>query len=463
MSLGWNDVIGHLLLTVETWPGRAMLEKICVIRDLQGRVRMAVQPRKGAMLDWGGLQTTIGETLGRWFASPILFTEDPSSTEERRLARNLIARLQARWPQTWPHEYRDLVGIMHPVTTGSGGSWCGEQRARSKDVWLQQGRVDVPWPLGPRTPAIVSFYSFKGGVGRTTTLGIVARQLARHGKHVVVIDLDLEAPGLGRLFDIRTERGVLDLLVEFAATKRLEVDDGGTCWSTLSNDSGRITVYPVGTLDGSYIERLACLDYASRPNDGQSAVEAALRSILRQVKIVHAPDFILLDARAGLHDLGGLSLHALAHLDVLVGRAGSATSEGFRLVLDALARRRHERDLRVIMVQSFLPAERGEQVRAREAWTETLYELFEETIYAQLYPDELPAVEDDTAMHFPWSIPYYEGIARADRLEDIDESFLNAEAYARLANRLVERVDRPPLGSDLGHEHEEEEVDSGND
>ncbi len=55
------------------------------------------------------------------------------------------------------------------------------------------------------------------------------------------------------------------------------------------------------------------------------------------IRARHLPDYIFLDARAGLHDLGGLSLHALAHVDVLVGRAGAATLDGFRLVLGPLA------------------------------------------------------------------------------------------------------------------------------
>lgn len=40
----------------------------------------------------------------------------------------------------------------------------------------------------------------------------------------------------------------------------------------------------------------------------------------RQRRFVATTNYILLDSRAGLHDLAGLSLHNLAHVDVLVGR-----------------------------------------------------------------------------------------------------------------------------------------------
>jgi len=42
----------------------------------------------------------------------------------------------------------------------------------------------------------VVFYSYKGGTGRTLALANVARFATRAGKKVVVLDMDLEAPGL---------------------------------------------------------------------------------------------------------------------------------------------------------------------------------------------------------------------------------------------------------------------------
>jgi cellulose biosynthesis protein BcsQ len=42
----------------------------------------------------------------------------------------------------------------------------------------------------------VTFYSFRGGVGRTMALANVAAHLARSGQNVFLIDFDLEAPGL---------------------------------------------------------------------------------------------------------------------------------------------------------------------------------------------------------------------------------------------------------------------------
>lgn len=47
---------------------------------------------------------------------------------------------------------------------------------------------------------VVTFYSFKGGMGRTTALAAVALLLVKQGKNVMMVDTDIEAPGLATLF-----------------------------------------------------------------------------------------------------------------------------------------------------------------------------------------------------------------------------------------------------------------------
>ncbi len=58
---------------------------------------------------------------------------------------------------------------------------------------------DAVWPyedaLSGDKPKVITFYSFKGGMGRTTTLASVALQLVRKKKNVMMIDMDIEAPG----------------------------------------------------------------------------------------------------------------------------------------------------------------------------------------------------------------------------------------------------------------------------
>ncbi|MFM6072481.1 MAG: AAA family ATPase, partial [Dolichospermum sp.] len=63
-------------------------------------------------------------------------------------------------------------------------------------------------------PRTVTFYSFKGGVGRTTALTHVAWILAMRGRKVVAVDLDLEAPGLSTAFNLQHNQN-MELLIIF--------------------------------------------------------------------------------------------------------------------------------------------------------------------------------------------------------------------------------------------------------
>ncbi|MGC0347043.1 hypothetical protein RKD34_002623 [Streptomyces sp. SAI-218] len=53
---------------------------------------------------------------------------------------------------------------------------------------------------GPRDGRVITFYSYKGGTGRTMALANTAWILAANGKRVLAVDWDLEAPGLHRFF-----------------------------------------------------------------------------------------------------------------------------------------------------------------------------------------------------------------------------------------------------------------------
>jgi len=82
-----------------------------------------------------------------------------------------------------------------------------------------------------RMGQIVTFYSFKGGTGRTMALANVAWILAANGKRVLIADWDLESPGLHRFFqpfmDARENDrpGIVDFVRRYAwAMAEAEID-----------------------------------------------------------------------------------------------------------------------------------------------------------------------------------------------------------------------------------------------
>src|ERR1700719_1352946 len=85
-------------------------------------------------------------------------------------------------------------------------------------------QVAHPTDNPDRAGKIVTFYSYKGGTGRSMALANVAWILASSGKRVLVIDWDLEAPGIHRYFapfltdsELISEesQGVVDFVFDF--------------------------------------------------------------------------------------------------------------------------------------------------------------------------------------------------------------------------------------------------------
>src|ERR1700730_7693371 len=90
---------------------------------------------------------------------------------------------------------------------------------------MKLGRRPRSSPCDPLAPNkqmyVVTFYSFKGGVGRTMSLVNVGVELASKGRRVLLVDLDLEAPGIPTfdLFASLTETpGIVDYVSEYLST-----------------------------------------------------------------------------------------------------------------------------------------------------------------------------------------------------------------------------------------------------
>ncbi|MFD0520096.1 FxSxx-COOH system tetratricopeptide repeat protein [Paractinoplanes durhamensis] len=85
-----------------------------------------------------------------------------------------------------------------------------------------------------REGQVVTFYSYKGGTGRTMALANVAWILAANGQRVLVIDWDLESPGLHRFYNpfidagvLASTRGVIDMIHEYEwSTTRIDWKPG---------------------------------------------------------------------------------------------------------------------------------------------------------------------------------------------------------------------------------------------
>ena len=128
----------------------------------------------------------------------------------------------------------------------------GDQRIRYLDRrvvgidWLDHSATERPSPKGP--PRVV-FGSLKGGVGRSTALCVAAVEFSEDNRNVLVIDLDLEAPGVGAMLlpeAALPPLGAVDYLCESSLTEDpSEILDLIVASSPLTKQTGgRVDVVP---------------------------------------------------------------------------------------------------------------------------------------------------------------------------------------------------------------------------
>lgn len=417
---------------------RDRIDRHCIVRDVRGQVRLVIEARNLAPTAIQGLEQALASALGGFFVAPILSVT--GGGELQRLARRLLEIAGDTWPSGWPRSYRNILGGADtPIEVHT--RWTGIERTIGKDAWLATQAPKPPWPLrDATTPPIVTFHSFKGGVGRTTLVATYAIRLASASppKRVAVIDLDLEAPGVGTLFGVSSERGVLDVLVDHIATGKLDLE-GAAVQAQLEGEAGRsITVYPAGSVNASYIQKLARLDFSSTEPGKSNPVGLALEAMLAQIKSQY--DVILLDARAGLHDLAGMSLHGLAHVDVLVFRGTVQNLAGLEETLRTLGSRE---DPELVLVETLLPAKEEEFEARRSRTRAKVYEL----LYNHVYPeDDPPQLADVGVPHDVVPVRRREWLDGIDTLQGHVADVLKEAELQAVAQRIDEACAREDEG-----------------
>ena len=174
--------------------------------------------------------------------------------------------------------------------------------------------------LDENLPAVTTFYSYKGGMGRTTTLASFATFCAKVQKQkVVILDCDFEAPGFTNYFDMNSEslentNGVLEYLLNrqfFRDNRKLDIANAysfkvGRDYS----GEGDIYVIPAGNLSNTpadatgrthrqhYLEGLARLDISS-----VNYLTKQFQDFISDINNQLEPDIILIDSQVGFNDV----------------------------------------------------------------------------------------------------------------------------------------------------------------
>ncbi|MDX3517389.1 FxSxx-COOH system tetratricopeptide repeat protein [Streptomyces scabiei] len=298
---------------------------------------------------------------------------------------------------------------------------------------------------------IITFYSYKGGTGRTMALANAAWILAANGKRVLAVDWDLEAPGLHRFFEpfldpntLAATSGVIDIITEYswAATT------GGPHPGAWHLDYARVEEHAVSLEPerfGLSFPAGGTLDFlsAGRQNREYSATVSSfewdnfyerlggglfLDALRDDMKASY--DYVLIDSRTGLSD--NADICTIQMPDVLVDcftLSGQAL-DGAVAVAHTVAMGYRKRRIRVLPVPMRIDEGEKDKVDAGRALARLKFEGLPKGAAGQ----EL-STEEQTAYWGTVEIPYRPYYAYEETLATVGDK-------SGIANSLLSAFER---------------------
>jgi CobQ/CobB/MinD/ParA nucleotide binding domain/CHAT domain len=208
---------------------------------------------------------------------------------------------------------------------------------------------------------IYTFYSFKGGVGRSMALANIAELFYRRGLKVLMVDFDLEAPGLERYFNVSNaqfttteilgKRGVIDLLVSYKQMRVLPkmvqnnvvnqdsleeanrlvvepLEDFCVPIYEKSQNGGELFLLPAGRRSGDYFKKYADNLQSFNWQDFYVNWEGEKFFEWFRESVDSFADVVLIDSRTGITEMGGICTHQLADVVVMFVAANQQNLDG---------------------------------------------------------------------------------------------------------------------------------------
>lgn len=251
---------------------------------------------------------------------------------------------------------------------------------------------------------IYTFYSFKGGVGRSMALANLAEHFYRRNLKVLMVDFDLEAPGLERFFLhqppaemaettavtpasdepgsarstplelARQQRGMIDMVLSFKTLRSLSIgnaektkpeEPGGTrtsgqnpvlfahpveplvnfiypIYSQQPDGGGALYLIPAGRRAGSEYAEFTERVRTFDWDDFYLNWEGGLFFDWFRNEARSIADVVLIDSRTGITEMSGICTYHLADAVILLAATNEQNLEGTKLIAESLVRRREK-------------------------------------------------------------------------------------------------------------------------
>jgi CO dehydrogenase nickel-insertion accessory protein CooC1/tetratricopeptide (TPR) repeat protein len=213
---------------------------------------------------------------------------------------------------------------------------------------------------------VVTFYSYKGGTGRTMAMANVAWILASSGKRVLAVDWDLESPGLHKFFHpfldepaVGATPGVIEIINDYqtAAINPASREDGwhveyarvqrhAVSLEWAFPDEGRLDFLSAGRQNRDYSAAVCSLDWDNfydRLGGGRF-----FRAMREDMKDNY--DYVLIDSRTGLSDVADICTIELPDVLTICFTLSDQSIDGAANVAKQISRRYRDRNIRVLPV-----------------------------------------------------------------------------------------------------------------
>ena len=421
-SFVWfNEVRGRVKAALDTMDLPDSGSDVFVVRDLSGRIGLSVSEDARSDRLHEALQNVavvLGNSLGAYGRSgerAVLWV-DPILVDELRATAQEI-----------------IPGVFWVDRLLVGEGW---------------------WTVGegqPEGDAIrYTLHSIKGGMGRSTTAAVLGWQLARQGEDVLVIDLDIESPGLASAVLEKGSQptfGVTDWFVEELVGQADSVLDDMVSAPAWAHDlPGNLWVAPAHGRDpGEYVAKLGrvYMDTATDP------WIARLRRLLAGLEGTFQPGVVLLESRSGLHDIAAATVTDIGAEVMLFAVDSPSTWAGYGILFDhwaALGLAPRIRD-RLSIVSALTPDRGADEYVA--GFRENAWNLFRDRLYDTLggLGEAREGVSYDLrsedAPHNPMVIRWNRGLAAGTSLRSLERIVIE-HAYSPFMQRFRQLHEAPP-------------------
>ena len=238
--------------------------------------------------------------------------------------------------------------------------------------------------------AVVSFYSYKGGTGRSMALANIGCLLANRGNGVLMVDWDLEAPGLHRYFrDLVKQRfpndangeqfekwpGLIDYFQEVArlvesCTANATEDTAKSLIAQVpldrylvQTDIASLYLLKAGCFDRGYASYVDAVDWKAMHGRQPWLFGAFAEALSRRFR------YVLIDSRTGITDTSGVCTSIMPDILVPVFTPNRQSLLGaVEVANQAASYRKNSDDLRPFTILPLASRIEGAEPVLRDLW-----------------------------------------------------------------------------------------------